>query len=186
MATSVGGRISLPVAILLLGLLVGGVHDAFTRRIPNWLTFSLMLVGLACTSVLGPALLPPEAVGEGFGFGLTGLLAAFVMHFVLWQLGLEGAGDAKLMMAVGAFVGWETMIEATLWRYVLLVPYAVVTLTVMRRWTSFRDAVLWTVMRARGVDAGDRPEPILMPFGPLIAVATPLAMFTGVLDFTGG
>ncbi|MCB9664951.1 MAG: prepilin peptidase [Alphaproteobacteria bacterium] len=178
-----GGHISVPVAILLVGLLVGGVHDAFTKRIPNWLTFSLMVVGLAVTATLGPALPEGEVPDAGFGFALAGLLAAFVLHFVLWQAGLEGAGDAKLMMGAGAFIGWETMIEATFWRYVLLVPYAVVTLTVMRRWGAFRDAVMWTVMRARGIDAGERPEPVYMPFGPLIAVATPLAMFTATLDF---
>lgn len=161
--------------------MIGGALDAFTKRIPNVLTFPLAAVGLAVTASVGPAGDP--SVGPDFMFGLWGFLAAFALHFAFWQAGLEGAGDAKLMMAVGAFVGWETMIEATLWRYVLLVPYAIATLTVMRRWQHFVSAVTWVWLKARGMETGERPEPVLMPFGPLIAIAVPLAMFTDLLDF---
>jgi Flp pilus assembly protein protease CpaA len=132
-----------------------------------------MLLGLAAQA----------AVGDGIMVGLTGLGAAFAVHFLLWKLKIEGAGDAKLMMGVGAFLGWETMLEATIWRYVLQIPYAAVVLTVKRRWGNFRAALQWTMLKAQGVDAGERPEPTIMPFGPLLAAAVPIAMYTNSLDF---
>lgn len=158
--------------ILFVALALAAVLDIATKKIPNWLTFSLLLVGLLATSTYG----------EGFVFGLTGAGVAFVLHYAMWQIGLEGAGDAKLMMGVGAILGWHVMIEATLWRYMLLFPYAIVAITVTRRWGSFRQALLWTAKKVRGRPVGERPEPLLMPFGPLIALAVPLAIYTSYLE----
>ena len=161
------------LVILFAALIVAAAIDARTKRIPNPLTFSLMAVGIAVQS----------SIGEGAMFALQGIGVAFALHFILWQIKLEGAGDAKLMMGVGAFIGWETMLEATLWRYMLQIPYALVVLTVAKRWDNFKAAVRWTILKAQGVDAGERPEPMLMPFGPLIALAVPLAMYTDMMDF---
>lgn len=129
-----------------------------------------MLVGL-----LGNAVLPD---GLGFGVAFQGLAIAFVLHFGLHVLGLEGAGDGKMMMAVGAFLGWETMIEATLWRYLLLLPYAVIALTVLRRWGQVLAVLLWLQAKAKGVEDVKRPEATKLPFGPVIAFVVPLAMQT--------
>ena len=58
-------------------------------------------------------------------------------------------------------------------------------LTVLRRWTHFRAALRWSLDRARGLPVGERPEPTFMPFGPLIAIAVPVALNTGWLEFFG-
>lgn len=118
----------------------------------------------------------------GWTASLLGIGVAFLLHYSLWRLGLEGAGDAKLMMAVGAFVGVGTMLEATLWRYLLLLPYAVTVITLKRRWPNFKAAVQWSLDRARGLPVGERPEPTYMPFGPLLAIAVPIAVQTPWLD----
>ena len=160
--------------VLVAALTFAAIHDARTKRIPNWLTFSLMAVGLAMQATQG----------AGLEFGLIGLAAAFAIHFPLWGFfKLEGAGDAKLMMGVGAIMGWQEMIEATLWRYVLQVPYAVIVITVMGRWANFKSAVLWTLAKARGLDPGERPESKELPFGPVLALAVVAAYLSDWLDF---
>lgn len=72
--------------------------DLKTRKIPNKLTFSAMLAGLACNLVL-------------FGFkGLTGSLLGILMGFaafIFFAIGALKAGDVKLYMAIGAFTGWR-------------------------------------------------------------------------------
>lgn len=142
-------------------------------RIPNKLTGPLMLIGLVGHGVLGGA--------DGFTTALFGWAIAFALHYTLASLGLEGAGDGKLMMAVGAFTGWETMVEATIWRYLFLLPYAAVVLTFFQRWGHFQQAVLWTMGKAMGKDVGPRPEPLKMPFGPVIALVVPLSIHTNWL-----
>jgi len=158
----------------MIGLLVAVVTDIREQRIPNLLTGPLMLVGLVGNAVL--------ADGIGLWAAFTGWGIAFVLHFLLTVLGLEGAGDGKLMMAVGAFVGWEMMVEATVWRYLLLLPYALAVVIVMRRWRNFLAAALWTQRKLTGGEAGERPEATEMPFAPIIAIAVPIAMQTDWIE----
>jgi prepilin peptidase CpaA len=86
--------------VLLVVLLAAAVFDVLYRRIPNWLTVSGAVLGVAMNAVIGP----PEA---GLVFSLTGLLVAFAIYVTLYALRAMGAGDVKLMAAIGALVGWE-------------------------------------------------------------------------------
>jgi prepilin peptidase CpaA len=82
----------------LLALLVtAAVTDLRARRIPNWLTFSLVIAGLL-QSFLAIRTVAP-------GASALGLLAGFGLTFILFALGALGGGDVKLMAGVGAWVG---------------------------------------------------------------------------------
>ena len=86
------------VMVLLILLLTAAVFDVLYRRIPNWLTVSGVVLGLAMNTVIGA----PEA---GVVFALIGLLVAFGIYAGLYALRAMGAGDVKLMAAVEALVG---------------------------------------------------------------------------------
>lgn len=85
---------------LLAVLLAAAVFDVRYRRIPNWLTVGGVVLGLAVNAVIGPPL-------AGIMFSLAGLGVAFGIYVLLYALRAMGAGDVKLMAAVGALVGWE-------------------------------------------------------------------------------
>jgi prepilin peptidase CpaA len=89
------------VLMVLLAVLIGAsVYDIRYRRIPNWLTLAGVLLGFAINFGIGP----PEG---GVLFALQGFLVAFGLYLFLYVLRAMGAGDVKLMAAVGALVGWE-------------------------------------------------------------------------------
>ena len=89
------------VLIVLAPLLIGAaVYDVRYRKIPNWLTLGGVLLGFAINFAIGP----PEGGGV---FALQGFAAGFGIYMVLYILRAMGAGDVKLMAAVGALVGWE-------------------------------------------------------------------------------
>jgi len=66
-------------------------------RIPNRITGPAMLLGLATNGLLGG--------WHGMAMSLTGLTLATVILIGPFALGGIGAGDVKMMAAVGAFVG---------------------------------------------------------------------------------
>ena len=89
---------TLLMCLPVLGLLVvAAVVDWRTRRIPNWLTFTLVLSGLAQSWM-------PQAI-VGPWSSLTGLLAGFGLTLLLYLLGALGAGDVKLLAGIGAWFG---------------------------------------------------------------------------------
>ncbi len=86
--------------MLLTLVLAAAIYDVRYRRIPNWLTVGGVLVGLAMNGFLYEG-------WSGLRFSLLGFAAAFGFYVVLYALHAMGAGDVKLMAAVGAMVGWR-------------------------------------------------------------------------------
>lgn len=88
----------------LLCATVGGVSDVRTRRIPNWLTYGGLVAGLALRTILEG--------WRGFGQGMLGVLAGGGVFFLFFLVRGMGAGDVKLMVAVGAWVGIHHIVLA--------------------------------------------------------------------------
>lgn len=95
-------------SLLLLVAIVAGIYDWRYRRIPNWLTLAGLVAGFSCHFYLeGLAGLLLAAKG----FGLAALIYA-----VLYLLRSMGAGDVKLMAALGSIAGpssWFLLFLAT-------------------------------------------------------------------------
>jgi prepilin peptidase CpaA len=89
-----------PLAIRILVeilVIIAAIWDIRTRRIPNWLTFPGVLLGVGVNTFLFEF--------SGLKFSLIGLGLALGVYFVLYLLHAMGAGDVKLMAAVGAALG---------------------------------------------------------------------------------
>jgi len=88
------------VEILLLALLlVAAVYDVRFRRIPNWISVTGVAIGLTMNAFLFGV--------PGIWLSLRGLGLGFGVYFFLYLIRAMGAGDVKLMGAVGAMVGWQ-------------------------------------------------------------------------------
>jgi prepilin peptidase CpaA len=90
----------MPTSMLfILGTVLAGciIVDVLTRRIPNVLSGPAILAGLALNALYFG--------GDGFLAGLAGCAGAIAILLVPFALGGVGAGDVKMMGAVGAFLG---------------------------------------------------------------------------------
>lgn len=82
---------------LIAMLSAAAITDLRARRIPNWLTFSMMIAGVT-QSFFSMHTVSPFA-------SFTGLLTGFTLSFLMFAIGAMLGGDVKIMAGVGAWVG---------------------------------------------------------------------------------
>src|SRR5579863_9799388 len=152
----------------------GGWIDWRTRRIPNWLTVSGAVIGLAANAILRGWHGALTSL-EGMGLAL-GLLLPLVL------LRGFGAGDWKLMGAMGAMMGWRGMLSVLFVSAVISGIMAVIQLVAARRMKETLWNMLTLVMgfatlglRANPKISLDNPKLMKQPFGAAVAAATVLS-----------
>ena len=135
------GRMPREVLWTLTALLavVAGWMDWRTRRIPNWLTVPALFMGITANSLaagwggLRTALL-------GAGLGLVLLLPFVVIRSL-------GAGDWKLVGAVGSFIGPQALITV-LAITILMAGLMAVVLVVAKKRVGETAHNLWRMLGA--------------------------------------
>jgi prepilin peptidase CpaA len=95
--------VAAPVIVLVT---VAARADVRTRTIPNRLTFPALLLGLAVHGALAGA--------DGLKSSLAGMAVAGGVLLPGWRFRWMGAGDVKLMAAVGAWMAWPQALVAVL------------------------------------------------------------------------
>lgn len=97
--------ISTPYVFLILTAVAGCVHDLHNRRIPNYLTFGSALLAFAFGVAAGG--------WPGLGIALGGWLLGVALFLPFFALRGMGAGDVKLLAALGAWVGPAALLSLT-------------------------------------------------------------------------
>jgi prepilin peptidase CpaA len=82
---------------------VAAVFDARQRRVPNWLTYGAAIAALVWQAWMG-----------SLGAGLAGALACGGIGILLYIVSRLGAGDAKLLIAIGAWLGMGPGLDVAL------------------------------------------------------------------------
>jgi prepilin peptidase CpaA len=87
----------IPASIVLFATLIAAVMDVWKFKVYNALTIPLLVTGLVYHGAVGGI--------AGLGGSLVGLLFGFAVLIFVYAMGGMGAGDVKLMAAVGAWLG---------------------------------------------------------------------------------
>ncbi len=94
------------IAIGVLACITAAVVDVRTRRVPNWLTFTVLAAALAVSASRGFA---------SFGATVLVVAAALALGVVIHMAGLLGGGDVKLLVGISALVGFPNCVALLLY-----------------------------------------------------------------------
>ena len=145
--------------------------DLRTRRVPNWLTFG--------TAALGITMAMTHLDGVGVAGAFEGLLVGLLLMLPGHVIGRTGAGDVKLLAALGTLLGPRSIAMAFL--YTAIAGGGIAVLVAMRR-RRLRETLegTATLVCTGGANAGDLEKPSTdnrFAYAPAIAVGAVIAAF---------
>ncbi|HEY4959583.1 MAG TPA: A24 family peptidase [Terriglobales bacterium] len=158
-----------PIAFALAA--TGAFVDVRERRIPNWLTYTGIVVGFVLRGLL---------LGwKGMGSALAGCLLAGGIFLLFYVVRAMGAGDVKLVAAIGSLLGPTDAL-------VMLLATAICGGVMAAAYAAYRRQVRSTLINVGGAlqfhaQAGlqahpelnlDNPATLRMPYGLAIAAGT--------------
>jgi prepilin peptidase CpaA len=160
-------------AVLVVGVLIATVVDIRTRRIPNMVTAAMAGagLGLAAFGVGGVSLV---AAALGLVLGMMLMLPGHV-------LGATGAGDVKLMAAIGTLVGPALVVKAFL--FTALAGGVLAVIVAMHRRRLAATVAGTAKLIAAPADARSELKTATpssrFAYGPAIAIGSIIAVFVG-------
>jgi prepilin peptidase CpaA len=158
--------------VLVVMLTLAVYIELKDSRIPNWLTFSGMALGLLIAYLHGQ---------NTFWASLGGLAIGFGFLFIFYVFGGVGGGDVKLMGAAGALMGVQ-MTKPALFYTAFIGAFIAVMMVIWRKdfWLrigfGLQRLAFW-----RKLDKNQlAPLPaIKVPYGIAIAIGCVLALLAG-------
>ena len=158
-----GNEANLGGLIVLAAMLTVAVYiELKESRIPNWLTFSGMALGLLIAYLNGKS---------WFWSSIGGLILGFGFLFIFYIFGGLGGGDVKLMGAAGALMGTD-LIRPALFYTALIGGFLAIMMLIWRK--DFWMRIAWAGKRVAfwRKSGGNQPAPaapVTVPYGVAIA-----------------
>lgn len=156
--------------ILIIATTICGITDLKEKRIPNIITYPLLLYSLIY-----------NIYHNNFKMAIIGFVVAFIIGFIGFCLNNLGAGDVKLMAAIGMLLGSEIMIRilfiasvlGLLWSLLFNLYKMIKSKTLKMKWNKFfSKLVTFNVMWKEYIkEFFYRKNKTYIPFGFFIAIA---------------
>lgn len=165
--------------IVTITLIVAAVIDGIQLKVPNWLTFSMIVTGWIFSSVAAYYAGTPWYVGLGWSF--AGTIVGLLLLMPAYAIGGMGAGDVKLMAGIGAWMQVTITLESFAVSAVIGGVLALVMVACKRAYQKHSKMFvyllkeMWRVkdpVQLATIASARKPQMFLLPYGIPIAIGT--------------
>jgi leader peptidase (prepilin peptidase) / N-methyltransferase len=158
------------------GLLIATFVDLEHMEIPDEVSLPGAALGLATAVLRDPPGAESAALGAGAGFLVVQVLFVWLYEAMFGRRGM-GEGDSKLLLMIGAFIGWQGAAFTLFGGAAQGLIVALVALLAGKQWRG-------SAPRPTAPEPGDDPPPgwvghLKLPFGPFLALAALEYLFFG-------
>jgi prepilin peptidase CpaA len=175
-----------PIWFVTITLILAAVIDGLKLKVPNWITFPMIISGWVYSATLAPI-----AGWEGLMWSLLGTAVGLALLLPAYAIGGMGAGDVKLLAGIGAWCWSTTTLYAFAVSTIIGGMIAILMVVLRRKWGKHQSqfwmicAEILTVKdpeKLAAIAAERKPTMMLLPYGIPIAIGT-IAYFavTGML-----
>src|SRR5262245_31199261 len=174
-ATVIGSAASenWPFWLVTVTLVVAAVIDGYKLKVPNWITFPMILSGWAVSTI--------SFGWQGLVWSLVGTAVGLALLLPAYAIGGMGAGDVKLLAGVGAWVWGTTTLYAFAVSAIVGGVIAVIMVLLGRTWTKHQSQ-FWMIFneiltvkdpeKLATIAAQRKSSMLLLPYGIPIAIGT--------------
>jgi len=155
---------------LFFALLISFITDIKERKIYNIVTFPTMVIGLTYHTVTNG--------WDGLQFSFLGILTGFGLLLIPYILGGMGAGDVKLLGAIGALKGSYFVFQSF---FVIAIIGGIIAFVILlsKKEVGFFFKKVFFAMRFRTLDGLDKEDMHhAFPYGVAIVIGT--LLYSGV------
>jgi prepilin peptidase CpaA len=168
-----------PVWLVSVVLILAAVIDGFELKVPNWITFPLVISGWIYSCFAAGSL--DMAWYEGLGWSLFGTFVGLALLLPAYAVGGMGAGDVKLLAGVGAWMHGKHTFFAFCASAVVGALLAV-AMVAYRRGFKKHTSQFWMILgemltirdpnQLSAIAAERKSSMLLLPYGIPIAIGT--------------
>jgi prepilin peptidase CpaA len=176
-----------PIWVVSIILVVAAVIDGIKLKVPNWITFPMIIGGwiYSATCVAG------YPWWEGLLYSFAGTAVGLALLLPAYAIGGMGAGDVKLLAGIGAWIWSKDTCYAFAISAVVGGVIAIIMVLLKRGWFKHQSQ-FWMICneivavkdpeKLAAIAAERKPTMMLLPYGIPIAIGT-IAYFaaTGML-----
>lgn len=161
------------VKLVCVTLIVAAYIDGKQLKVPNWITFPMVLSGLLFNTFSGG--------WGGLQLGLIGMAVGLLCLLPLYSVGGMGAGDVKLMAGIGAWLGASITFSAFCVSVVVGAVMAVLMVARRKAWAHHYANCLMIASEFSQIKnprelsqiaAERKPRMLLLPYGIPICIGS--------------
>ena len=119
------------LVVIISALIYVSIYDLYYKKIPNYASVSIAILGFIYNLSLNGS--------TNLTLSFYGLITGFFVSLFFYRFARLGAGDVKLIAAIGCFVGYQSILIIFAYSYVISAILGIILIKLWLPWYQNRQ-----------------------------------------------